>query len=64
MTYENKLNIYAVLFFPFWNLSSEPTPGTTLPVLFCDGFFQWGLANYLPGLASNCDPPDFCLLNS
>jgi hypothetical protein len=22
------------------------------------------LKNYLPGLASNCDPPDLCLLSS
>jgi hypothetical protein len=21
-------------------------------------FWRWGLLNYLPGLASNCDPPN------
>jgi hypothetical protein len=36
----------------------------TLPALFCDGVFQAGLRNYLPGLALNHDPPDFCLLTS
>jgi hypothetical protein len=25
---------------------------------------RWGLANILPGLASNCCPPDLCFLNS
>jgi hypothetical protein len=29
---------------------------------FCSGYFwKWGLENYLPGLASNCDPPDLSL---
>jgi hypothetical protein len=26
------------------------------------GIFQMELLNYLPKLASNCDPPHFCLL--
>jgi hypothetical protein len=26
---------------------------------FCSAYFwRWGLENYLPGLASNCNPPD------
>jgi hypothetical protein len=28
------------------------------------GIFEIGLSNYLPGLASNCDPLDLCLLSS
>jgi hypothetical protein len=28
------------------------------------GIFEIGSLNYLPGLASNCDPPDLCLLSS
>jgi hypothetical protein len=28
------------------------------------GFFKVGLANYLPRLTSNCNPPDLCLLSS
>jgi hypothetical protein len=31
---------------------------------FVMGFFEIGLENYLPRLASNCDPPDLCLLSS
>jgi hypothetical protein len=27
-------------------------------------WLQWGLLNFLPGLASNCDPPDLCLPSS
>jgi hypothetical protein len=27
-------------------------------------FWRWSLSNYLPGLASNCDPPGFSLLSS
>jgi hypothetical protein len=30
----------------------------------CWVFLRWGLENYLPGLALNCDPPDLCLLSS
>jgi hypothetical protein len=28
------------------------------------GLSTWGLTNYLPRLASNCNPPDLCLLSS
>jgi hypothetical protein len=36
---------------------------STSPFLWC--VFSWlGLTNYLPGLASNQDPPDLCLLSS
>jgi hypothetical protein len=31
---------------------------------FMKGFFKIGSPNYLPGLASNHDPPDLCLLSS
>jgi hypothetical protein len=31
---------------------------------FCDFFSSQGLTNNLPELASNCNPPDFCLLRS
>jgi hypothetical protein len=27
-------------------------------------WLRWGFMSYLPGLASNCDPPKFSLLNS
>jgi hypothetical protein len=27
-------------------------------------FWRWGLENYLPRLASNCDPPDLSLPTS
>jgi hypothetical protein len=30
---------------------------------FVMGFFEIGSWNYLPGLASNRDPPDLCLLS-
>jgi hypothetical protein len=31
----------------------------------CSAFLsRWGLMNFLPRLALNCDPPDFCLLSN
>jgi hypothetical protein len=33
------------------SLNSVPTPQATPPALFCDGFFEMGLLNYLPWLA-------------
>jgi hypothetical protein len=44
-------------------LISEPSPWATPPAHFCEGFFEIG-SRYLPGLASNCDPVDLCLLSS
>jgi hypothetical protein len=41
-----------------YTLSHSTSP---LLVMF---FFKTGLENYLPGLASNRDPLDFCLLSS
>jgi hypothetical protein len=41
-----------------------PTPCATPPALLVLGIFEIGLTNYLPRLASNCDPPDLCLLDS
>jgi hypothetical protein len=32
--------------------------------IFCDRAFRDRVLNYLPRLASNCDPPDLCLLSS
>jgi hypothetical protein len=32
--------------------------------IFVMGFFEIGSCDYLPGLASNIDPPDLCLLSS
>jgi hypothetical protein len=32
--------------------------------IFVKNFSRYGLMNYLPGLASNHDPPDLCLLSS
>jgi hypothetical protein len=32
--------------------------------IFVKGFLRQGLENYFPGLASNYDPPDLCLLSS
>jgi hypothetical protein len=54
-------------------LNSEPTPWTTPPALlfffffltgalFCSGFFQEGLTNYLPRLSWKHDLPDLYLL--
>jgi hypothetical protein len=31
----------------------------SISLFFCEGFFQDSLANYLPGLASNCNPDFF-----
>jgi hypothetical protein len=31
---------------------------------FMKDFFRDRVLNYLSGLASNCDPPDLCLLSS
>jgi hypothetical protein len=36
---------------------------STSPI-FCDRFFRDSLMNDLPGLASNCNAPDLCLLSS
>jgi hypothetical protein len=36
---------------------------STRPV-FCDMFVSDSLMNYLPGMASNCNAPDLCLLSS
>jgi hypothetical protein len=52
-------------FSQFWGLNSEPTPWVTSPVLFYAEFFpNRGSRNFLPGLASNHNAPDSCLLNS
>jgi hypothetical protein len=34
------------------------------PIFVMNFFFKYGLLNYLPRLASSCDPPDLWLLNS
>jgi hypothetical protein len=54
------------LFVCLWylGLSSGLSSSATPPAFFCEGFFKIGLANYLPGLASNCDLPDLCSLSS
>jgi hypothetical protein len=36
---------------------------STSPI-FVKGVFEIGSENYLPGLASNCNPPDLCLPSS
>jgi hypothetical protein len=48
----------------YWGLNSGPT-WTTPPVLFLWWIFlRWGLTElFFPGLASNHDPPDLCLLS-
>jgi hypothetical protein len=51
-------------FLQYWGLSSRPTPWATPPVHFCDEFFWEKVLQTLPGLASNHDPPDLCLLSS
>jgi hypothetical protein len=33
-------------------------------IFFCSGYFGMGSWKYLPGLTSNHDPPDLCLLSS
>jgi hypothetical protein len=52
--------IFLVLGFELraYTLSHSTSP------FFVKGFSRWGLSNYLPGLASNLDPPDLCLLSS
>jgi hypothetical protein len=47
-------------------LNSGPTPWVTPPALFMylfNFFLAMDLVNNLPGLASNLDPPDLCLLS-
>jgi hypothetical protein len=44
--------------------SRSSTAWTTTPVHFALLFLRWGPLNYFPGLASNCNPPNFSLLNS
>jgi hypothetical protein len=48
----------------YQGLNSRPTPWTTLPALFVLGIVKLGPGELLPRLASNCDPPDLCLLSS
>jgi hypothetical protein len=36
---------------------------STSPI-FVKNFLRSSLLNFLPGLASKCDPPDLCLLSS
>jgi hypothetical protein len=43
-------------------LSAFSLSHSTSPI-FVKGILRYGLANYLPRLASNCDPPHLCLLN-
>jgi hypothetical protein len=46
-------------------LNSGPTPWAIPPALFLWRVLsRQGLANYLPGLALNWDPPGLCLLSS
>jgi hypothetical protein len=50
-------------FLQHWGLNSGPTLWATPSTLICEEFFlDRVLWNYLPGLASNCDPPYICLL--
>jgi hypothetical protein len=49
----------------YWGLNSGPSPWTTLPAFFCDGFFRNRVSETIcPGLALNHDRPDLCLLSS
>jgi hypothetical protein len=56
-----------IFFFFFEALGFELrvyTLSCSTSLFLCWVFFRQGLANYLPRLASNRDPPDLCLLNS
>jgi hypothetical protein len=56
---------FGFFFLQYWSSNSRPTPGATPPALLCEGFFQDRVSqNYLPGLTSNSNPPDLCLLSS
>jgi hypothetical protein len=49
---------------PGFELRAYTLSNSTSPI-FVKGIFELGsLLNYLPGLASNRDPPDLCLLSS
>jgi hypothetical protein len=59
------LNFLAVLGFECRASGRRSTMGATPPVLLCIGVFQDRASQTcLLGLASNCDPPDLCLLSS
>jgi hypothetical protein len=52
-------------FFPVLGLELRTfTLSHSTSPIFVKGFSRLGLVNYLPGLASNLDPPDLCLLSS
>jgi hypothetical protein len=46
-----------------YTLSHSTSPFMIFIYLFIY-FWRLGFLNYLPGLASHCDPPDLCLLSS
>jgi hypothetical protein len=57
--------LFLFFFFQYWGLNSEPSNLSHFTSsIFVKGFSGQGLANYLPGLASNHDPSDRCLLSS
>jgi hypothetical protein len=45
-------------------LSGTGTQGLLHELFVCVKVFLKSLVNCLPGLTSNCDPPDLCLLSS
>jgi hypothetical protein len=63
------LLLFDLLFWWKWGLNSKlrSYKGSTLPFdprlqSICSGYFwKWGLVNYVPGLASNSDPPNLSL---
>jgi hypothetical protein len=56
--------MFPLLFLWYWVLNSGSIPWAILPVFFVKGFSRWALANCLPGLTSNHDPPCLCLVSS
>jgi hypothetical protein len=47
-----------------FTLSSPPALFVWSVCVCVKGFSRYGLANYVPRLVSNCDPPDLSLLSS
>jgi hypothetical protein len=56
--------IYLLFIYLGTGVWTPVAPGATPPALFVLSIFKEGFSSYLPGLASNLDPLDLCLLSS
>jgi hypothetical protein len=54
---------YQEFFFRYWGLNSGPTTRATLLAFLMKGVFEIGSLELFSRLASNCSPPDLCLLS-